>query len=151
MIFLEKMTKKEYKVFIKKSIKRYAKENVKSGYWKKKEALAESKAQYKRNLGKGYKKSKFDFYNLLNVEGNKVGYLWLIKEPKLLFVAELYIRQKYRHQGYGRATLSKVEKIAKKLKFKKVGLSVVSHNKIAKSLYTECHFRIISEFRIKRI
>jgi len=34
MIFLEKMTKKEYKVFINKSIKRYAKENLKSGYWK---------------------------------------------------------------------------------------------------------------------
>ena len=151
MIFLEKMTKKEYKVFIKKSIKRYAKENVKSGYWKKKEALAESKAQYKRNLGKGYKKSKFDFYNLLNVEGNKVGYLWLLKEPKLLFVAELYICKKYRHQGYGTDTLKKVEKIAKKLKLKKVGLSVFSHNKIAQSLYTQRNFRAISEFRIKRL
>jgi len=125
--------------------------NVKSGYWKKKEALAESKAQYKRNLGKGYKKSKFDFYNLLNVEGNKVGYLWLLKEPKLLFVAELYICKKYRHQGYGTDTLKKVEKIAKKLKLKKVGLSVFSHNKIAQSLYTQRNFRAISEFRIKRL
>jgi len=145
------MSKKEYKVFIKKSIKRYAKEGVKSGYWKKKEALAESKAQYKRNMGKGYKEDKYDFYNILNGNDDKVGYLFLVKDRTLLFVGELYIREKYRHQGYGTDTLKKVEKIAKKLKYKKVGLNVATHNEIAKSLYTQCNFRAISEFRIKRI
>jgi len=145
------MTKKEYKVFIKKSIKRYAKECIKVGYWTKTEAYKESKAQYKRNIGKGFKKSKFDFYKILNEEHKKVGDLFLVKEHKLLFVGELYIREKYRHQGYGRATLAKVEKIAKKLKYKKIGLNVATHNKIAQSLYSQCNIRAISEFRIKRI
>ncbi len=151
MITLEKMTKKVYKVFIKKSIKRYAKEGIKIGYWTKKEAYKESKAQYKRNLGKGYKEPKFYFYKILNNEHKKMGYLWLAKEHKLLFVAEIYIREKYRHQGYGSTTLKKVEKIAKKLKYKKIGLNVATHNTIAKSLYSQCGFRAISEFRIKRI
>jgi ribosomal protein S18 acetylase RimI-like enzyme len=151
MIKLRKMTKEEYKVFIKKSIKRYAKECVKSGFWTKKEAYKESKAQYKRNLGKGFKKSKFDFYKILNEEHKKIGDLFLVKEHKLLFVGELYIREKYRHQGYGRSTLAKVEKIAKKLKYKKIGLTVAKHNKIAQSLYSQCNIRAISEFRMKRI
>ena len=43
MIKLKKMAKKEYKCFIEKSIKRYAKEGIKSGIWTKKEALKESK------------------------------------------------------------------------------------------------------------
>ena len=151
MIKLKKMTKEEYKIFIKKSIKRYAKEGVKSGWWEKKEALSESKAQYKRNMGKGYKESKFDFYNICNDNRKKIGYLFLVKQYKLLFVGELYIREKYRHQGYGRSTLAKVEKIAKKLKYKKIGLTVATHNKIAQSLYSQCNIRAISEFRIKRI
>ena len=151
MIKLKDMSKKEYKVFIKKSIKRYAKEKVKSGFWKKNESLEESKAQYKRNMGKGYREAKYDFYNVFNANDDKVGYLWLLKEDKLLFVAELYICKKYRHQGYGTDTLKKVDKIAKKLKVKKVGLNVATHNKIAQALYTQCDFRVISEFRIKRV
>jgi len=151
MIKLKKMTKKEYKVFIKKSIRRYAKEGIKSGYWTKEEALKESKAQYKRNLGKGFKNSKFDFYTIVNDEHKRVGDLWLLKERKLLFVAEIYIRKKYRHQGYGRDLLKKVEKIAKKLKYKKIGLNVFTHNKIAQSLYMQSGLKAISEFRMKRI
>ena len=151
MIKLKKMTKKEYKVFIKNSIRRYAKEGVKSGIWSKKEALKESKTQYKRNLGKGFKESKYDFYNIHNEKDEIIGYLWLMKERKLLFIAEIYIHKKYRHQGYGSAILKKVEKIAKKQKYKKIGLSVATHNKIAQSLYIQSGFGVISEFRIKRI
>ena len=151
MIKLKKMTKKEYKIFIKKSIRRYAKEGIKIGYWTKKEAYKESKAQYKRNMGKGYKNASYNFYKVFNNKHKKVGYLWLAKEHKLLFIAEIYIREKYRHQGYGRSTLAKVEKIAKKLKYKKIGLTVATHNKIAQSLYSQCNIRAISEFRMKRI
>jgi len=145
------MTKKEYKLFIKKSIKRFAKEQTKSGFWTKEEALKESKAQYKRNLGKGFKKSKFDFYSILNDEHKRVGDLFLSKEHKLLFVGEIYIRKKYRHQGYGRALLIKIEKIAKKQKYKKIGLNVATHNKIAQGLYTQSGFGAVGEFRMKRI
>jgi len=145
------MTKKEYKCFIEKSIKRYAKEQTKSGFWTKKESLKESKAQYKRNLSKGFKESTYDFYNIHNEKDEIIGYLWLMKERKLLFIADIYIRKKYRHLGYGRALLEKVEKIAKKLKYKKIGLNVATHNKIAQSLYTQSGFGAISEFRIRRI
>jgi len=145
------MSKKEYKVFIKDSIKRYAKEGIKSGIWTKKEALKESKAQYKRNLGKGFKESKYDFYNIHNDKTEKIGYLWLMKEHTLLFVAEIYIHKQYRHQGYGKALLKKVEKIAKKKKYKRIGLTVATNNMIAQSLYKQSGFGAISEFRIKKI
>ena len=151
MIKLKKMTKKEYKTFIKKSIKRFAKEQIKRGYWLEDEALKEVKAQYKRNLGKGLKESKFDFYIVRNKADNKVGYLWLMKQEKMLFIAEIYMRKKYRRQGYGEATLERVEKIAKKLKYEKIGLDVSTHNEIAQSLYTQSGFEPISEFRMKRI
>ena len=145
------MTKKEYKSFIKKSIKRYATEEIKSGYWTKDEALKESKAMYKRNLGKGFSQSKFDFYKIKNDKSKKVGYLWLMKKPKALFIAEIYIRKKHRHQGYGKALLKKVDKIAKRLKLDKIELSVLGHNQIAQSFYTQSGYRVNSEFRVKRI
>ena len=69
----------------------------------------------------------------------------------ILFVSELYIRKKYRHQGYGKATLDKVEKIAKKLKIKRIGLDVFYHNVIAKKLYSKVGYNVISEYRIKKI
>ena len=151
MIKLKKMTKKEYKTFIKKSIKRFAKEQIKRGYWLENEALEEVKAQYKRNLGKGLQESKFDFYTVRNKSDNKVGYLWLMKQEKMLFIAEIYMRKKYRRQGYGEATLERVEKIAKKLKYEKIGLDVSTHNEVAKFLYTKSSFEPIFEFRMKRI
>jgi len=64
---------------------------------------------------------------------------------------EIYIQKKYRHQGYGTATLKRVEKIAKKLNYDKVGIQVFTHNKVAKILYDNEGFNSILEFRIKRI
>jgi len=151
MIKLKKMTKKEYKTFIKKSIKRFAKEQIKSGYWTKEEALKEAKAQYKRNMGKGLKEPRLDFYTIRNKEDKKVGSLLLVKQKNILFMDEIYIQKKYRHQGYGTATLKRVEKIAKKLNYDKVGIQVFTHNKVAKILYDNEGFSSILEFRMKRI
>jgi len=152
MINLENMTKKEYKVYIQKSIKKYTKEILKSG-WKsnKSDARKTAKSQYKYVIKKGYKNPKYDFYNIVNIEGKRVGYLWLIKKKKAVYLAELYIGKKYRYQGYGRDTLHKLEKMAKKLKYNRIELSVFGHNKIAQSLYTQQGFKAISEFRIKRL
>ena len=137
-----------HKVFIEKSIKRYAKSMIESGFWKKKEALKEAKRVYRKSA---YKSSVYDFYTIYNEDNKIVGYLWLIKDRKILFVAELYVRKKYRHQGYGRAILKKVDKKAKKLNYEKIGLNVATHNKIAQSLYAQCGFEALSEFRMKRV
>ena len=81
MINLEKMTKKEYKVYIKKSVKKYEKEILKSGWKRKKsDARKTAKSEYKYVIAKGYKNPKYNFYYIVNREGKKVGYLWLIKE-----------------------------------------------------------------------
>ena len=152
MITLKPMNKKEYKVFIEKSMHKYAKEIYKStSTLTKKDARKIAKTQYKRMLKKGFKNPRYEFYMLMNREEKKIGILWLMKEKRLLFVAEIYIRKKYRHQGYGKATLKNVEKIAKKLKIKRTGLNVFYHNVIAKKLYSNVGYDVISEYRIKKI
>ena len=146
------MKKKEYKKFTKKSMDKYAKEIYKSTLTlTKKDARKIAKTQYKRMLKKGFKNPKYEFYILMNEEEKKIGALWLTKEKKELFISEIYIRKKYRHQGYGKATLDKVEKIAKKLKIKRIGLDVFYHNVIAKKLYSKMGYNVISEYRIKKI
>jgi len=149
MMELKKMCKKEYKKFIKKSMKKYEKELFKSGFYKKKDALKSAKKTY--TLEKGFKNTKFSFYTLYNDKDKKVGRLWLAKEKRLLFISEIYIRKKYRHQGYGKDLMLEIEKIAKKLKVNRIGLSVFEHNAIAKSLYTQSGFSTIAETRMKRI
>jgi len=146
------MTKKEYKKFTKKSMDKYAKEIYKSNLTlTKKDAQKIAKTQYKRMLKKGFKNPKYEFYILMNEEEKKIGALWLTKEKKELFISEIYIRKKYRHQGYGKATLDKVEKIAKRLKIKRIGLNVFYHNVIAKQLYRNKGYVVIDEYRIKKI
>jgi len=152
MLRLKPMKKKEYKKFTKKSMDKYAKEIYKSTLTlTKKDARKIAKTQYKRMLKKGFKNPKYEFYALLNEKEKKIGELWLTKGEKRLYVSELYIRKKYRHQGYGKATLDKVEKIAKKLKIKRIGLDVFYHNVIAKQLYSNEGYEVINEYRIKKI
>ena len=152
MITLKPMNKKEYKVFTEKSMHNYAKEIYKSTLADtKKEARKIARSQYKRMLKKGFKNSKYEFCTLLNKEEKKIGSFWLTKEKKELFISEIYIRKKYRHQGYDKATLDKVEKIAKKLKIKRTGLNVFQHNNIAKNLYSKVGYEVISEYRVKEI
>ena len=146
------MNKKEYKVFIEKSMHNYAKEIYKStSTLTQKDARKIAKTQYKRMLKKGFKNPKYEFYMLMNREEKKIGILWLMKEKRLLFVAEIYIRKMYRHQGYGKATLKNVEKIAKKLKIRRIGLNVSQHNNIAKNLYSTVGYEVMSEYRVKEI
>ena len=149
MIKLKKMSKKEYKKYIKEGMKRYARELLKSGFFKKEDAFKTAKKAF--TLEKGYKNSKFCFYTLYNYEGKKIGQLWLVKEKKLLFISEIYIRKKYRHLGYGKKVMREIEKIAKRLKVNRIELSVFEHNTIAKSLYTQSGFSTIAETRMKRM
>ena len=71
----------------------------------------------------------------------------------------LFISQKYTQSSPIKLTPKRIIKkvpiqkvpIKKPLKYKKIGLTVATHNKIAQSLYSQCNIRAISEFRMKRI
>ena len=145
---LKQMNKKTYKAFIAKSIKRFAKDGVKSGYWSEGESIKEAKRFYAKNA---FTKKSYLFYTIRNTESKVLGYLWLIKERKALYIAEIYIRKKHRQKGYAQETLAKVEKLAHSFKYKKVELTVSTHNTIAKSLYTKCAYHPSSEYRVKKI
>jgi ribosomal protein S18 acetylase RimI-like enzyme len=140
MIKLKKMKKKSFKKFVKRSIKKYAHELVKSGYLKKKGSVEEIKREYKGRLSKGLKTPNNKFYNIVNEENNKVGILWILQGEDYFFVKELYIRKKFRHQGYGTETLYKLEEKAKKKNIQRINLGVFNHNKIAKTLYKKAGF-----------
>ncbi len=151
MVKLEQMTKKTYGKFIKKSIKRFAKSLVKSGFYDKNDALVSAKKMYAGNIDKDFKNSKFDLYIIKNEKDKKIGYLWLAKEKRLLFIREIYIRKKYRYQGYGSDLMEKIDSIAKVLQVKRIGLAVMNHNDIAKALYEKAGVGVISEYRMKKV
>ncbi|CAA6822043.1 MAG: Unknown protein [uncultured Sulfurovum sp.] len=145
------MDKKTYKIFIKNSIKRFAKDLEETNFYSKKDAIKLSKKIYVNNTNKDFKNSEFGFYTIYNKKKKKIGYLWLKNEKKMLLISEIYIRKKYRNQGYGNALMSKIEKIAKKLKVDKIELSVMVKKNIAKILYIKYGFSVISELMMKKV
>lgn len=153
MITLKTMKKQAYNKWLKKSIHRYAKENIKVGLLKKRNALAIIQERYKKYLPKGMHTPKNDIYHVYNEEGKRVGDLWIIwvKKEKQLYIAEIYIRKRYRRRGYAKAVLLEMETLVKQRDFSMIELSVFSHNTMAKSLYAHCGFMDMYETKMKKI
>ncbi|MBJ7554328.1 GNAT family N-acetyltransferase [Marinomonas spartinae] len=63
------------------------------------------------------------------------GYLWLIKKNETLFIAYIFVGEKFRRKGYASKLLKWSEEYAKDNGFKKIGLHVFENNTAAYNLY----------------
>ena len=69
-----------------------------------------------------------------------VGYLWLIEQEDVLFVAYLYVLSAFRRQGYGEKIVHWIESHAAKRGAKRIALHVFPGNVVAVRLYEKCGF-----------
>ena len=141
------MTAIEYEVFLDRTILEYAEDKVRAGVWVESEAFEESRKEYFNDLPQGLQTKNQYLYTLYN-GAQAVGLIWLranIDRPtKDGFILEFYVDEKQRGKGYGRQAMFLIEKKARDLGLKSIGLHVFGPNKIARHLYESIGYEVTS-------
>ncbi len=100
---------------------------------------AEAKLDIERNKESMFKDGKLtDCHRIFNVVQDEavVGILWLAERiPKEWFIYDIAVKEKFRGQGLGKATMRSAEEFVRSNGGTEISLSVFGNNKIARNLY----------------
>lgn len=139
------MAEEEFGPYLRAAIRDFAKQRMISGEWGEWEAVALSEVDHARLLPDGLKTPDQYLYTARDAEsGEPRATIWLMLRPKAGrtegFIYDIEVREQFRGQGYGRATmLAGIEK-ARELGADIVGLHVFGHNAPARALYRSLGF-----------
>ncbi|MCG7845376.1 MAG: GNAT family N-acetyltransferase [Methanomassiliicoccales archaeon] len=154
-VHLVPMTKEDFEVMRGASIKRYAEENVKVGYWTPDEALQRSIDAHEHLLSNGLKTEGHHLFKALDQEKEKVvGHIWIKVEPgeeRRGFIYDVFIAEEHRDKGYGRAMMLALEAKAKRMKLDSLALHMFAYNKVAQHLYESLGYELKSVNMMKRL
>lgn len=80
MVILREMSNVEFNEYLDKSIKAYAEEKVKSGNWKKDDALSLSESEYNKLLPDGVDTINNYLFSIIDENNNIIGMIWINKK-----------------------------------------------------------------------
>jgi diamine N-acetyltransferase len=80
-------------------------------------------------------------YFLIEEEGHYIGYIGVQSKGEELFLSKIYIRADERGKGFGKKAVQFLEDIARKLKLKKISLTVNKNNIGAVKAYERMGFK----------
>ena len=148
-LILDPMSQAEYEAFMEQTIRQYADENVKAGYWLGSEARARSIEAHQRLLPEGISTpGQFLFMARDAQSRTAVGYIWLSVEKNVIvpsgFIYALLIYERFRGKGYGTALMKAAEAKARELGLKRLMLHVFAQNPVAIHLYERSGYCITS-------
>lgn len=144
-VALAPMTPEEFAAYLEAGIRDYAQQKIRSGDWAEHEALTLSKAEHEKLLPLGFDTPDQHLFTVRDADsGEHVAIFWLALRPVAdrveAFVYDIEVIEKYRGQGYGRATMQAGIEIARELRADTVGLHVFGHNAPAYALYKSLGF-----------
>ena len=135
MVKLEKMNSNEFQRYLSFAIKNYASEHVRAGNWEESEAVDKAAQEYENLLPDGKNTTNQYLFTIRDGE-HEVGIIWLAKRSaEKGFIYDIYISEENQGKGYGRKAMEEIEKEAKNLGLKSIGLHVFGHNALARDLY----------------
>jgi len=129
-------------------------DNIRAGYWSESEALEKSREGYEKLLPKGVQTENHYLYTLYDAD-KAVGMIWIrtdLQSPiKSGFIFELHVDEKFRGKGYGKQAMLLIEKKARELGLKSLGLHVFAVNNVARNLYESVGYEISSLNMTKKL
>ena len=139
------MTAQEYGPYREDQVRDFAQEKIRSGDWAEYEALALSAKDHDDLLPDGVDTPNHHLFTVRDADsGERVAIFWLALRPLAgrveAFVYDIDVIEKYRGQGYGRATMLAGIAKARELRADTVGLHVFGHNTLAYGLYKSLGF-----------
>ncbi len=144
-VVLDVMTPEEFGPYRQAGVQEYAEDKVRSGDWAEHEARRLSEEDEHRLLPLGIETPDHYFFTVRDADTHEaVATVWLclrIQGGRVeAYVYDINVQEKYRGQGYGRATmLAGIEK-AREMHADTVGLHAFGHNAVARSLYQSLGF-----------
>lgn len=135
MVRLDKMNSNEFEEYLRYAIQNYANEHVKAGNWPEQEAISKSTKAYEELLPEGEKTADNELF-IIRDGDKEVGMIWLAQGSNDKgFIYDIEIREDSRGHGYGKQAMIEIEKEARNLNLKSIGLHVFAHNQVARGLY----------------
>ncbi|HEX4510800.1 MAG TPA: GNAT family N-acetyltransferase [Burkholderiaceae bacterium] len=127
------------------AIPAYALEHVTSQTWSVAECLVRSQEAYDALLPAGQDTTGHSFCHIVATSSaRRVGYLWWAEADAAgragLYVYGIEIREGERRQGYARAALNELERVACERGLGYLSLHVFGHNTGARGLYADLGF-----------
>jgi ribosomal protein S18 acetylase RimI-like enzyme len=137
-----------FDAFIEGTIERYAEELNEAGYAIGEAALKKSRNDTLALLPQGVDTPGHHFYVITDRDNNEeVGNLWirLETEPRrTVFIFSLFLNEQYRGRGYGKATMARLDEVAKELGAEAINLHVFGPNERAIRLYRSSGYEVRS-------
>lgn len=132
---LEKMNTIEFQQYLSYAIKNFAEEQIKSGNWEQQDAISKATEEHKKLLPDGEETENNYLFTIRDGE-QEIGMIWLAhRTNEKGFIYDINIWEGNQGMGYGKQAMKEVERVAKNIGLKKVGLHVFGHNKVARGLY----------------
>jgi ribosomal protein S18 acetylase RimI-like enzyme len=133
-----------YPIYMQEHSLEYAEDRRLVDYETLEEAIKTVEAKVKQLLPQGRATADHFFYCVTDIKTKEtVGYVWLYfnRKERIAWLYHIVIFEKYRNQGYGRATMEQVKSISKEMGAKLLWLNVMGHNVAAQKLYQSSGLR----------
>jgi RimJ/RimL family protein N-acetyltransferase len=146
-VTLALLTEAEFAPYLQGTMRDYAAENVKAGYWSEAEAQARAEKVFAELLPDGVKTAAQHLYSIRDAQtGEPVGVIWLHENERrgMGFIYDFVIFEAFRRRGYGTQALLLLEDEARRMKLPKLHLHVFGHNTVAKALYEKVGYTVTS-------
>ncbi len=147
-VLLVPMDRDRYDTFICDVIGRYAREIEEAGYADRESALEKSTSDTLGVVPRGFDTPAHHFYVIKDLETmEELGELWikLEEEPRRsVFIYSLFLREEHRGKGYGKATMARLDDLARRLGAEAINLHVFGLNERAIRLYRSCGYVVRS-------
>ncbi|MRG85921.1 GNAT family N-acetyltransferase [Salinibacillus xinjiangensis] len=135
MVSLDKMNSSEFERYLRFAIKNYANEHVKAGNWNEQEAISNATEEFENLLPEREKTVNNELF-IIRDGDKEVGMIWLAKRSNDKgFIYDINVWEGNQGHGYGKQAMKEIEKVAKNLNLKSIGLHVFGHNQVARGLY----------------
>jgi len=139
------MSAEQYASWSPQQVEAYALDKVQAGNWPQAGALERSRQEMLELLPRGVDTPGHRIFNIVNVENQVVGDLW-IKLPgpaeEAVFIYNIKVHSDQRGRGYGHAALKKLELRLKEEGAQQLSLHVFGFNQDAQRLYQRLGFEV---------
>lgn len=145
---LKKMNEQDFQWFIETATKNFAQEKIRNGSWKKETAIKQSSETFSILLPQKQNTQNHFLRNIVNSQGERLGYLWYALEEVAIpcvFLYEIFLLPMSRGQGTGKVAMTLLKQEVKKLGIHSIRLHVFGHNEKAFGFYKKLGF-IVTDY-----
>ncbi len=151
---LQPMSDDQYEAYLAFAYDDHSQDFVKLGLMSEAEAREKTVADFERLLPDGPETPGNHLWIAYDGE-TEVGVVWLNVEQRpdgaRAFIYDIVVDEPYRRRGYGKATMLAAEQAARELGAVAIGLNVFGHNTVARHLYDQLGFDVVSTQMRKRL